>query len=161
MNDNHVQHAKEILESIKYATIATTSPDGQPWNSPVAYVVDADLNIYWFSDKEKLHSQNIRANGKVFIVIYNSTLPNDDAEGIYIKAEACEVDDSEVIKLARKLMGASTESIDKFLGNASLRCYKAMPQEIWVNDAEKLDGDSWRDFRVGIPVDELSSLMRL
>lgn len=38
--------AAKILRTIRYATLATVTPDGKPWNSPVAHVLDADLNIY-------------------------------------------------------------------------------------------------------------------
>ncbi len=42
---NYPQRAKQVLENIIYATIATSTKDGQPWNSPVRCVYDKDLNI--------------------------------------------------------------------------------------------------------------------
>lgn len=66
MNDQYSKRVKKILQTIKYATIATASKNGKPWNSPVAHIYDDQLNIYWFSDKESQHSQNVRKNENVF-----------------------------------------------------------------------------------------------
>lgn len=160
MSEHHIAHARTILRSIRYATIATASRTAKPWNSPVAHFYDENLNIYWFSDREKVHSRNIRENDDIFIVVYDSTLPNEKAEGVYIEAKAYEVEDPEIIRIARKVSGASTDNVEKFLGNSTRRCYRAMPQNIWVNDAEKIDGDSWRDYRVEIPINKLVTLMK-
>jgi hypothetical protein len=71
--------ARSILDRLYYATLSTVDPNGNPWNSPVycAY------NVYWGSHVESQHSQNIRANGKVFIVVYDSTVQPGDGEGVY------------------------------------------------------------------------------
>ena len=46
------QRAAEIIQSIQYATLATVTPDGLPWNSPVFALHDNEGAIYWVSDKE-------------------------------------------------------------------------------------------------------------
>ena len=35
MSEYHQKRAVEILKQIKYATLATVTSEGQPWNSPV------------------------------------------------------------------------------------------------------------------------------
>jgi hypothetical protein len=157
MSDYHNKRAKEILEKIQYATIATVSAEGKPWNSPVRHEYDNDLNIYWFSDKQNQHSQNVRANENVFIVIYDSTVPEGDGEGIYIEARARELADPEEILFARRIKKGSdyTGSSDDFLGDAVRRVYKAVPQLMWMNDAEIKDGMFVRDYRVEVSVDIL------
>jgi general stress protein 26 len=44
----HYYHrrAAEILEHIHYATLATVTDTGQPWNSPVAAMHDQQGRIY-------------------------------------------------------------------------------------------------------------------
>lgn len=159
---NYTQRAKQILEKIIYATVATATKDGRPWNSPVRCVYDKDLNIYWFSDKEGQHSKNVRENEDVFIVIYDSTVPEGDGEGVYIQAKAYEVTDSEEVTHARRIKkGADySRSPDDFLGDAVRRVYRAKPQKIWMNDAEIKDGVFIRDFRTEIPLDELKGLLQ-
>jgi general stress protein 26 len=66
--------ARQILDTIVYATLATVSADGDPWNTPLAiYHFDSDYILYWASWQKNQHSQNIRANGKAFVVVYDST----------------------------------------------------------------------------------------
>lgn len=70
---DHNERAKEIIKEILYITIATTSREGQPWNSPVYSAFDESYNFYWASDQNGQHSKNIAENNKIFIVIYDST----------------------------------------------------------------------------------------
>ena len=153
---NYTEHARQIFSKIIYATVATADANGRPWNSPVRHVYDNNLNIYWFSDKENQHSQNVRQNGNVFIVIYDSTVPEGDGEGVYIEAKAYEVDDPEEIRHARKIKkGPDMDAPDDFMGDAIRRVYKAVPQRVWMNDAQVKDGVFMRDYRVEISIDEL------
>lgn len=96
------KRAAEIIKQIQYTTLATVTPEGLPWNSPVARVYDKDLNFYWFSDKEGQHSKNVRHNGQVFIVVYDSTVPWGEGEGVYFQADVVELSDPEEIRAARR-----------------------------------------------------------
>lgn len=161
MNVSNNKRAVEILRQIKYATVATASKDGKPWNSPVACVHDNRLNLYWFSDKEGRHSQNVHENEDVFIVIYDSTVPEGDGEGVYIEAKAVELTDPEEILRARKIKKGEgyDGSADDFLGDAVRRVYKATPQRIWMNDAEVKDGVFIRDYRVEVSLEAIQKLL--
>lgn len=164
MSDFHDKRAAEIINKILYITIASVSDEGQPWNSPVYSGFDDELNFYWSSGKDSQHSKNIRANGKVFIVIYNSTAKAGSCEGVYIQAEAKELGENEEIIVARRITQARKGQLDeitddepeKFKGSSVRRVYKATPQKIWMND-DVLDdnGKRIRDIRVEITLDSL------
>jgi hypothetical protein len=158
---DYTHRAKEILEHIIYATIATADKNGQPWNSPVRHVYDKDLNIYWFSDKGGQHSKNVRENNNVFIVIYDSTVPEGDGEGVYIQAKAYEITDPEEITHARRIKKGTdyNRPADDFLGDAVRRVYKAIPERVWMNADETKDGVFIKDYRVEIPLEELRKLL--
>jgi len=160
MSDYHNKRAKEILGKIIYATIATASKAGKPHNSPVRYVFDEDMNIYWFSTKVSVHSQNVRENEDVFIVVYDSTVPEGDGEGVYFEAKAYEITDPEEINYARRIKRGADFSgdADDFLGDAVRRCYKAVPARTWMNEAEIDNGKFIKDFRVEIPLELLKGL---
>jgi pyridoxamine 5'-phosphate oxidase-like protein len=162
MSDYHNKRAKEILATIKYATLATITPDGKPWNSPVAHILDDDLNVYWFSDKEGQHAKNVRANGEVFIVFYDSTVPWGKGEGVYIQAKAYELNDPEEVRAAQRIKkGPDTDdSPDEFLGDGVRRVYKGVPQKAWMNDV-MMEGKKFiKDIRVEVPLDVLKSTAR-
>lgn len=161
MSDYHNKRAKEILEKIIYATLATVTDEGKPWNSPVRHVYDDDLNIYWFSDKENQHSKNVRSNGEVFIVIYDSTVPEGDGEGVYLQCTVTELTDPDEIRKARRIKKErDMDDADEFLGNAIRRVYKAEPRCVWMNDAEIDDGKFIRDYKVEVPLDELKASLK-
>lgn len=158
MSDYHIKRVKEILEKIIYATVATASKDGRPWNSPVAHVYDDELNIYWFSDRESQHSRNIAQNKDAFIVIYDSTAPEGQGEGVYFQVKIEEL--CEIVDIQKALdLGKSNETPDDFLSDANRRYYKAIPQKIWMNDAEIKDGKFIKDYRVEINIDTLRGLL--
>lgn len=157
MSNHHNKRAKEILQKIIYATVATASKQGVPHNSPVAHLLDDDLNLYWFSDKQSQHSKNIRENEDVFIVIYDSTAPEGDGEGVYLKAKAYEVNDPAEIDRAFAGRKGYSGKPDDYLGDKVRRTYKAIPQQAWMNDAEMKDGRFVRDFRVEVAMQDLTS----
>lgn len=136
--------AKSILEHTIYATLATVDANGNPWNSPVYCVYDDSYNFYWASDMQSQHSQNIRANGKVFIVIYDSTAPWGTGTGVFIQAEAREVTDPEEVAKACQLRMSrvpdAKQPTEDFLGDRPRRIYCATPQHMWTNEDSERDG---------------------
>lgn len=156
--DYYYQRATEIITGIQYATLATVTPEGDPWNSPVRAVHDQNGCFYWFSDKDNQHSRNVRHAGKVFIVIYDSTVPEGQGEGVYMQAHAVQLEEGDVeeIRRARRLKkGPGDEDPAQFLGKSARRVYKATPEAIWMNDAEMRDGVFIRDYRTALSLDVL------
>ena len=155
--DEPTQLAKTILKTVKYATLATVTPEGSPWNTPVRFVCDDALNFYWFSNKGSTHSQNIRANGKVFVVIYDSTVPEGYGKGLYLQATARELEDRDEIWASRMLVDeAVRRTPEHFSGEALRRTYIAEPQFAWMNVSERDEtGAHLRDYRVELPLAEL------
>lgn len=162
MSEYHQRRALEIIKTIKYATLATITPEGSPWNSPVYFNHDEDLNIYWVSDKEGQHSINVTHNGEAFIVIYDSTVPEGDGEGVYIQAKVTQVIDPEEILRVRRIKKGShfEQSPDTFLGDSIRYMYKATPVKIWMNDAEVKNDIFIRDYRVKLSVEKFKEDMR-
>jgi uncharacterized protein YhbP (UPF0306 family) len=164
MSDFHNKRAAEILNKILYITIASVSEDGEPWNSPIYSGFDENLNFYWSSDKDGQHSKNVRANGRVFLVIYNSTAPEGTGEGVYIQADASELGENEEIQAARRVTqsrkGQLNEMTDKeyekFTGSAARRVYKAIPKRAWMNEDDKDENGKFiRDIRIEVSLEEL------
>ena len=146
--------ALQILEGISFATLATVSPDGEPWGTPVFSAHDG-FTIYWCSHQDSVHSKNIVANGQAFITVYNSKAGPGEGLGLYIKAKARVLNDESEIKHALDLLGKRRgrpfQFVEKFLPDTPRNVYIAEPVAIWTNDADKdEDGDFTRDFRVEV-----------
>jgi nitroimidazol reductase NimA-like FMN-containing flavoprotein (pyridoxamine 5'-phosphate oxidase superfamily) len=138
------ERAKEIIGQIIYITIATVDPAGQPWNTPVYSAFDDAYIFYWISSPAAQHSKNINANHRVFLSIYDSTVAEGTAEGVYIQAEASELIDKNEIDHALKLLAGRKNKTPKaaelFLTDSPRRVYKASTIKAWMNTDEVIDG---------------------
>ena len=134
MEEKHLNSATEILREMRYMTVATVCTDGSPWNTPVAPTPSKDLIFCWGSNENSIHSQNIRRDKRVFIVIYDSHAPEGTGEGVYMKGVA--------------------EELDEYEG--TLKMYRFTPEKIWINDEEhNEDGSFKRDIRVELDIEAL------
>ena len=165
MSEVHNKKAAGILKKIIYITLATVSKNGQPWNSPLYYAFDKDLNFYWASDHKSVHSRNIKTNSKVFCVVYDSTMKESTGEGVYFTGKAYELTEKKAILSALKVMdervGKTKERhAEKYFGKNPLRVYKVIPKVFWMNDDEKDENGKYvKDIKVECPVDELKQLI--
>jgi hypothetical protein len=79
-----------------------------------------------------------------------------DAEtgfGVYIKAKAYELsDEREMVHAAKYLYareGRKPRSIEEFQNDFPRRLYKAIPEQVWVNDVRNVNGN-FIDIRIPI-----------
>lgn len=147
------EKAKNVISKILYITIATVGDEGQPWNSPVYSAFDEDYNFYWVSDQDAQHSQNITANKRVFLSIYDSSAPPSSGQGVYIMAQAQEVVIDEEREKAYNLLNSRAEgypwSFEELNGKNRLRLYKAVPEKFWINGDGDVDGN-YIDVRIEV-----------
>ena len=138
-NKELVSRAKEVIEKILYITLATSDTKANPWNSPVYSAFDKNYTFYWISWTENQHSKNIRENENVFVVIYDSTVPESTGFGVYMKGKAYQLglkDSREILKALKLLYQRKNKKIrtlKEFLGIFPRRIYKFVPGQVWVN----------------------------
>jgi general stress protein 26 len=92
--------AREIVDDVTYMTIATADADGRPWVSPVWFAHDGYREFIWISRPDARHSENIAARPVVSIVIFDSRVPIDTGQGVYIEATAEQLTDEAEIERA-------------------------------------------------------------
>lgn len=63
--------AQEVLESNTYMTLATASADGVPHGTPVHFSYDTQY-VYWLSAPDAVHSQNLAANDRLFVTVFDA-----------------------------------------------------------------------------------------
>ena len=144
MSKQLAEKAKELIEKIIYINLATTH-NNIPWNTPLVATYDAEYNFYWRSAKEAIHSINIKENGKVFITIFDTHKQNWKLrEAVYIQATARELVNEEeinqILPLLDKRAGTSFGNATNFLNASPRRVYKAIPEKVWINVDEEIDG---------------------
>src|SRR6266508_2746719 len=76
--------AREIVDGTLYMVLATADQSGQPWASPVYFAHRDYREFFWISESEATHSVNLRDRREVGIVIFDSTVPINTGQGVYI-----------------------------------------------------------------------------
>lgn len=163
MSLDYVECARRTIQKIQYITIATVCVEagGRPWNSPVYSAFDSDYNFFWMSDRKSQHSKNIQNSPYVFLVIYDSTIPEGTGagQGVYIQAQAEELSDLSRISRAHQIVATRVEKTLRpsadFLGDAPRRIYQATPEKAWINDIVEKKG-----FRIDVRVEIDLALLR-
>lgn len=147
--------AKEVIQKILYITIATSSKNGQPWNTPAYSAFDKNYTFYLVSWAENQHSKNIRENENVFVVIYDSTVPESTGFGVYMEGKAYELGKKNSIEILKALKllyqrkNKKPRTLQEFLGLFPRRVYRFVPEKVWVNSDAKID-KNYIDTRIEI-----------
>ncbi len=145
MNDD----IRKIVRSTRYLTISTVDSEGRPWAAPVWFVVDDQLHFFWWSPSSSVHSHNISANKDVYLTLFDSSVPEGEGLGLYVRAEAAEINDHELDAVI-DMYNASTMIFkldrENCTGTAPTRLYKASPKQIWTNRGKETD-EYYIDYR--------------
>jgi hypothetical protein len=145
-----VARAKAMIDANAYMTIASANASGRPWASPVWFAHDGYTEFVWVSHPEARHSRNIAVRREVGIVIFDSTVAEDDADAVYLDAVASEVEEAD---LESYLATYSERSVQRGLeawgvadvtGDARHRLYVARAVEQYVLG----DGDQRTPFHL-------------
>lgn len=159
--ENLTTKAKEVIEKITYLNLATITPEGEPWNSPVYCSYDKDLNFFTMSWHKNQHCINIRNNEKIFFTIYDSTVPASTGFGVYFKGKAQEINNPiealHGIKHHYNRSKSKARDVAKFLTKFPRRVYKFVPEKVWVNGDSKIEGEPV-DIRTELNLEELKKL---
>lgn len=141
------EKARALIDTILYINLATVTPEGKPWNSPVYTAYDNEYNFYWASWVENQHSKNIVENGLVYAVVYDSQVPEGEGLGVYMEGQAKMLSDVDEIRSAlellylRKKQPPNKRQPTEFLGKYPRRVFKFFPEKFWINDGGEIDGN--------------------
>ncbi|HET7267981.1 MAG TPA: pyridoxamine 5'-phosphate oxidase family protein [Oleiagrimonas sp.] len=136
MTDNEAgARCADILHNCQYANIATCA-DNQPWNTPATAVPDHELDFYWSSWTQAVHSQNIDANPLAFLTFYDSTRARgtNNRRCLYLRCEAAVVTAEAAARKAHGLIYPDQPvELGDFLDAGLKRFYRARPVQAWIN----------------------------
>lgn len=161
--NNDINSAAKLIKKIEYINIASITPEGKPWNTPVYTAFDKNLNFYWFSWKKNQHSVNVRNNPNVFVTIYDSTVPASTGVGVYFSGKA-----KELINPIDMVIGMTTvykrskhkmRDIKEFLSHFPRRVYRFTPDQAWINGDSDINGN-FIDIRRELDLDKIKNNIR-
>jgi hypothetical protein len=158
--ESKINRAKELIHTSRHISLATTNTDGSPHNSPVKFLYDEKLeNIYWGSNVEALHSQNILRTGQIFAVLFDRI----EHGGVYIKCEGGHILDGKELEVGLKITNSSREkegqqkiNLDYYSGASVQKLWSAKIANLWINmPVRDENGFILRDERVELKRDIL------
>lgn len=155
-----LEQAWQILNTNRYCTLSTCSPDGLPWVSPV-FFSHQNLNLYWSSTIASRHSQNLYQNqGRIAIAIYNSQAKQGTAKGLYFSGNAREVPPEQVRErmnlIFRKAGGNPPDRTEAdYLGESPRRIYGFQPKEAWVSGDRLPIGNQLVDTKIQLKLGDM------
>ena len=130
---------REVLESTQFCIIATATPDGRPWVSPVFFNYDGDCRLVWESANEALHSQLIARNPRIAVVV--ADFAATPAVGAYFECTAREVPAEGLAAALDVFLNGphakrdrTDRTVDDYGGTSRLRLYEAVPERAYLLD---------------------------
>lgn len=73
---------RALLERNRYLVLSTT--DGSdPWIAPLEYMMDDDLNFYFFSTDDSRHVRDLEKNEKVSVAVFDHEQPDYSADATF------------------------------------------------------------------------------
>lgn len=73
--------------------IATIDDDGAPRSTPIHMVRDGEY-VYWLSNPDKIHSQNIARDDRTFLTLFSPNV-QQGLQGVYITGRTERLDNSQ------------------------------------------------------------------
>ncbi len=153
---NKETQVKEILQQVKFVSMATVNEDGSPHNSPLLFLYDQRFEyIYWGSTIEALHSKNIVRTGEAFFAVFNSLSPS---VGLYVKATECQIAEGTDLDLAltvhnhfRANVGKDALDVAYYCGTSPQRMWRGKVAQMWINAYERgADGRLIKDYKIEV-----------
>src|ERR671924_2109259 len=78
--------ARTIIDPNLYMTLGTADEAGRPWASPVYFAVEDYREFIWVSRPESRHSRNLAVRPELGIAIFDSRVPINTGQGVYMSA---------------------------------------------------------------------------
>jgi pyridoxine/pyridoxamine 5'-phosphate oxidase len=127
---------RTLLDQNRYLTLASADANGRPWANPVWYAHRGYRAFLWVSRPHARHSVNLRRRPEVALVIFDSSLPPEQRQAVYIDAVAREVHADEISSAldtfnARSVASGLAAWTSEDVAN-EYRLYIAIAQKHWL-----------------------------
>jgi pyridoxine/pyridoxamine 5'-phosphate oxidase len=132
--------AREMIDRSLYMVVATADSSGQPWASPVYFAHRDYRDFFWISQPDATHSVNLRDRREVGVVIFDSTVPINTGQGVYIGGVAREIPAHETAEGAELFSrrsvshGGEEVTVEDVSPPARHRLYQATAEAMYILD---------------------------
>lgn len=86
---------RDLLRGCSTLALATADRNGAPQSTPLFFVMDEAMRLYWFSSRRSLHSCNLAACGEASVAVFHETDHWRQIRGVQMRGIASIVEDRE------------------------------------------------------------------
>ena len=90
---NRPETIAALLKSQSTLALATVGEDGAARVTPLFYLADDDLHVYWFSSAASAHSKSLRRNPAAALTVYCPAESWKEIRGVQMRGAAAAVSD--------------------------------------------------------------------
>ncbi|HSE29320.1 MAG TPA: pyridoxamine 5'-phosphate oxidase family protein [Candidatus Saccharimonadales bacterium] len=132
-------------------TQLATIQDGKPWVCTVLFDADENLNLYWVSDTDCRHSQEISNNPQAAAAVAIKT--DWPVVGLQFEGVAGTVDDDAELERALKSYAKKHDRDEKFVssvidGSSGKKVYRLMPDHIQLFSPKDFPDEPKQEWRL-------------
>lgn len=143
----YTEKAREIIDDNSYMVVCTATPEGKPWSAPVFFANDPDYREFYFiSAIDSRHAEDIEANPRVALTIFDSSSPVGTSDGVQIDGTASVVEKegiNKAVKIYSDRLSKKSSSTDtnydpeEYLAPAEFRFFEVKAQKVYVTGADR------------------------
>lgn len=136
-DDDLVRLARDVIDTNRYVTLATSCDDGTPWATPVYFNPHEYRTLYWVSSPDAQHSVNLAARPALSMVVFDSSVAVGGAQAVYLSGHAAavaedELEDACAVAFPPRFAGARAFAPAVLRAPEHLRLYRATVDRAWV-----------------------------
>jgi uncharacterized protein YhbP (UPF0306 family) len=83
--NNKLDPVRSLLRAQTTLVLATVGEDGLPRSTPLFYIADENLNLYWFSSRSSRHSRNGRNNPEGSVAVSTDAHTWQQIQGVQMQ----------------------------------------------------------------------------
>lgn len=91
---NQLEQILDLIESQTTMVLSTVDPDGRPHSTPLFFVSDKSMNLFWFSSPRCAHSKHCAQRPIISASIFHPTRDWRKIRGVQMQGLASEVQDA-------------------------------------------------------------------
>jgi uncharacterized protein YhbP (UPF0306 family) len=127
----------------------STAPGGEPRSTPLFYLADDDLRLYWFSSASSEHSRTLRRDPEAAVAVYRPTDEWRKIQGVQMRGRVSAISDRE----RRRAIGEAyceRFGLGRFFKNAMSRSRLYVFEPDWVRYIDNTKRFGYR-FEIQLP----------
>jgi uncharacterized protein YhbP (UPF0306 family) len=90
-SQQHLEQVAALLREQTTLSLATIGEDGEPCVTPLFYMVDEELSLYWLSSQSSQHSRNLLRTPRAAAAVHGSATSWQEIRGVQMRGAVSKI----------------------------------------------------------------------